>query len=172
MSTIQKVKPANATWVAKAKVSADDPTIDFPLEGSTGHAFAEVDLSWYEEGRLKITIPRATPGVIRQAYLTGKERDLIIEVAPRPERSTKMPESVTEAAEGWLTRFIYRYEEIDGGPSDRVHAVLEKAREFLEAGPTEDDPFTISEQIVAALPGESDAATLGDRWRKELERLK
>lgn len=76
-------KPANATWVAKEKVSADDQGIDFPLESGGAHPFAEVELAWYDHGRLKITIPRGTPGVIRQAYLTGNERDLIIEVAPR-----------------------------------------------------------------------------------------
>jgi hypothetical protein len=166
MSTTQKVKPANATWVAKAKVSADDSSLDFPLEGGTKHEFAEVDLSWYEEGRLKITIPRATPGVIRQTYLTGNERDLIIEIAPRPEKR------VMEAAEVWLTHFIDMYGGMDTGPGDPVHAVREKAHEFLEAGPTEDDPFTISEQIAAALHGDSHAAALGDGWRKELERLK
>jgi hypothetical protein len=166
MSTIQKVKPANATWVAKAKVSANDSSLDFPLEGGTKHEFAEVDLSWYEEGRLKITIPRATPGVIRQTYLTGNERDLIIEIAPRPEKR------VMEAAEVWLTHFIDMYGGMDTGPGDPVHAVREKAREFLDAGPTEDDPFTISEQITAALHGDSHAAALGDGWRKELERLK
>jgi hypothetical protein len=78
-----KGKPANATWVAKAKVSADAQAIDFPLEHGEAHPFSEVDLTWYEHGRLKITIPRGTPGVIRQAYLTGNERDLIIELAPR-----------------------------------------------------------------------------------------
>jgi hypothetical protein len=83
MSASMKGKPANATWVAKEKVSTDDQGIDFPLESGEAHPFAEVDLAWYDEGRLKITIPRGTPGVIRQAYLTGNERDLIIEVAPR-----------------------------------------------------------------------------------------
>jgi len=166
MSTTQKVKPANATWVAKAKVSANDSSLDFPLEGGTKHEFAEVDLSWYEEGRLKITIPRATPGVIRQTYLTGNERDLIIEIAPRPEKR------VMEAAEVWLTHFIDMYGGMDTGPGDPVHAVREKAREFIDAGPREDDPFTISEQITAALHGDSHAAALGDGWRKELERLK
>jgi hypothetical protein len=79
---------------------------------------------------------------------------------------------VTEAAQDWLTRFIDMYAGIDTGPSDPVHAVREKAREFLDAGPTEDDPFTISEEIAAALPGDSHAAALEDGWRKELERLK
>jgi hypothetical protein len=166
MSTTQKVKPANATWVAKAKVSADDSAIDFPLEGGTKHEFAEVDLSWYEEGRLKITIPRGTPGAIRQSYLSGNERDLIIEIAKRPDKR------VIEAAEVWLTQFSNTYAGMDAGPGDPVHAVREKAREFLDAGPTEDDPFTISEQIAAALPGDSRAAALGDGWCKELERLK
>jgi hypothetical protein len=83
MSVSKKIKPANATWVAKAKVSAHDPSLDFHLEGGTDHPFTEVDLSWYDEGRLKISIAHGTPGVIRQAYLTGADRDLVIEVAPR-----------------------------------------------------------------------------------------
>jgi hypothetical protein len=83
MSASTKSKPVNATWVAKAKVTADDQAIDFPIEHGESHPFGEVDLAWYDRGRLKITIPRATPGVIRQAYLTGNERDLIIEIAPR-----------------------------------------------------------------------------------------
>jgi hypothetical protein len=83
MSTTQKVKPANATWLAKAKVAANDESIDFPLEQRVSHEFGDVDLAWYPDGRLKITIDRGTPGVIRQAYLTGDARDLVIEVAPR-----------------------------------------------------------------------------------------
>jgi hypothetical protein len=83
-----------------------------------------------------------------------------------------MPDPATEAAEAWLTRFIDMYAGMDAGPADPVHAVREKAREFLDAGPTTDDPFTICDQIVAALPGESHAAALGDGWRKELQRLK
>ena len=98
MSAIRRMKPVNATWLAKAKVSADH-SIDFLLEGGTGHEFAEVDLSWYDEGRLKITIPRGTPGVIRQAYLTGNERDLIIEVAPRGSDQPRSIQKRMEAAE-------------------------------------------------------------------------
>lgn len=83
MSDTQKVKPSNATWLAKAKLSADSPEIDFPLEQGVSHPLAEVDLTWYDKGRLKISIAHGTPGVIRQAYLTGADRDLVIEVAPR-----------------------------------------------------------------------------------------
>jgi hypothetical protein len=83
MSVTPKVKPANAKWLAKSKVTASDASIDFPLESGTTHEFDGVDLAWYSGGRLKITVERGTPGVIRQAYLTGDARDLIIEVAPR-----------------------------------------------------------------------------------------
>ena len=80
MSDMPK-KPSNATWLAKNKVTVDGD-IDYPLtEGE--HPFREVDLSWYDQGRLKLTNSRSTPGVIRQAYLTGDNRDLIIEIAPR-----------------------------------------------------------------------------------------
>lgn len=79
-----------------------------------------------------------------------------------------MQDPATEAARSWLTRFIDMYAGMDAGPGDPVHAVREKARELLDAGPTEDDPFTILEQIAAALPGDSHAASLGAGWRKEL----
>jgi hypothetical protein len=81
-------------------------------------------------------------------------------VRPRHRSSTK-----------WLNRFIDMYAGMDTGPGDPVHAVREKARELAD-GPTKDDPFTVSEQIAAALPGDSHAAALGDGWRKELQRLK
>jgi hypothetical protein len=64
------------------------------------------------------------------------------------------------------------YEGMDAGPGDPVHDVREKARELLNAGPTKDDPLTIADQIAAALPGDSRAAALGEKWREELQRLK
>jgi hypothetical protein len=83
-----------------------------------------------------------------------------------------MSDPATEAARNWLNRFIDMYAGMDTGPGDPVHAVREKARELLADGPTRDDPFTVSEQIAAALPGDSHAAALGEGWRKELQRLK
>jgi hypothetical protein len=83
-----------------------------------------------------------------------------------------MPDPASEAARNWLIRFIDMYAGIDSGPGDPVHAVRENARAFLDSGPTEHDPFTIAEQIGAALPGDSHAAALGGGWRDELEGLK
>lgn len=83
-----------------------------------------------------------------------------------------MPDPASEAARSWLVRFIDMYQGMDTGPGDPVHAVREKARELLDTGPTEDDPFTISEQIAVALPGDSHAAALGNGWREELDRLR
>jgi hypothetical protein len=68
--------------------------------------------------------------------------------------------NANEAARDWLERFIDMYAGIDAGPGDPVHAVREKARELLEAGPTESDPLTISREIAQALPGDSHAAAL------------
>jgi hypothetical protein len=78
-----KKKPANAEYLAKATVKADDPTIAYPLGDGTSHLFGEVWLSWHVDGRLKIRVRDGQPGVIRQAYLSGQGKDLIIEVAPR-----------------------------------------------------------------------------------------
>jgi hypothetical protein len=83
-----------------------------------------------------------------------------------------MSDPTSEAARNWLMRFIDMYAGIDSGPGDPVHAVRENARAFLDAGPTEDAPFTIAEQITVALPGDAHAAALADGWREELERLK
>jgi hypothetical protein len=83
-----------------------------------------------------------------------------------------MTDSVTEPARQWLTRFMDLYAGMDtGGNSDPVHAVREKARQLRDTGPTRDDPFTIGEQITAALPGDSHAAMFADGWRDELERI-
>lgn len=79
---------------------------------------------------------------------------------------------VSEAARAWLERIDGMYEGIDAGPTDPVHAVRERARQMIKAGPTEDDPFTIAREIAAALPGDAHAAALADTWRTELDRTK
>jgi hypothetical protein len=84
MPTTQKSRPANAKYLAKARVNANDPTLVFPMEPGTTHPFEEVELFWGSEGRLKVKIESGKPGVIRQAYLTGGAgSDLVIEVEPR-----------------------------------------------------------------------------------------
>jgi hypothetical protein len=132
MSTTQKVKPANATWVAKAKVSADDPTLDFPLEGGADHPFAEVDLSWYGEGRLKISIAHGTPGVIRQAYLTGADRELVIEVAPRSDRAEAAEDEAPKAAQtgkAFSDEDLREADEYERGVRSRQREVLLQEQE-------------------------------------------
>ena len=76
-----------------------------------------------------------------------------------------------EAARRWLTNFINLYAGIDTGEADPVHHVRQQARGFLEAGPTERDPFVISEQIALALPNDRRAAALAAGWREELRGL-
>jgi hypothetical protein len=76
-------KPAHAEYLAKATVNAGDPTVTYPLEDGGHHPFEEVWLSWHIDGRLKIKVRNGQPGVIRQAYLAGQGKDLVVEVAPR-----------------------------------------------------------------------------------------
>jgi len=67
-----RAKPSNATWLDAANVEAE---CDHPL--------GKVEIAWYGEGRVKVSFPKGTPAVIRQAYLEGKDKELILEVAPR-----------------------------------------------------------------------------------------
>lgn len=76
-----------------------------------------------------------------------------------------------DAAREWLIQFIAAYQGIDAGPGDPLHAVREKASALLDAGARRDDPFTISQEIAAVLPGDVHAAALGERWREELARF-
>jgi hypothetical protein len=78
-----KNKPAHAQYLAKAIMSASNPTNTYPLDSDSSHPFEDVWLSWHTDGRLKIRVRDGQPGVIRQAYLSGQGKDLIIEVAPR-----------------------------------------------------------------------------------------
>jgi len=61
MSTKLKAKPANATWLAKVKVEASDPDLDYPLSAGTSHPFCDVDVSWYDEGTSKDHDPSRQP---------------------------------------------------------------------------------------------------------------
>ena len=44
------------------------------------HELSVVEVAWYDEDRIKLTLPRGAPAVIRQAYLTGPGADVIIEL--------------------------------------------------------------------------------------------
>ena len=73
MKAKTRKKPSNATWLDAADVESEAP-----------HPLKKVEVAWYGEGRVKVSFPKGTPAVIRQAYLEGRDNDLILEVAPRP----------------------------------------------------------------------------------------
>ena len=89
LSIRQGERPANAGWKAKAKVWPDGEVEIWPAPETDEAGWAietphqDVEIAWYDDERIKITLPTYTPGVIRQAYLTGDGRDLILEVARR-----------------------------------------------------------------------------------------
>jgi hypothetical protein len=72
MKAETRPKPSNATWLDAGKV-----------EGECDHPLRKVEVTWYGEGRVKVSFPKGAPAVIRQAYLEGTNNDLILEVAPR-----------------------------------------------------------------------------------------
>lgn len=76
-------RPSNAGWAAKVTItSSGDGTYTAPEGSHTEHPFETVELAWYDNGRIKVTLREGAPAVLRQAYLAGK-RDVIIEIAPR-----------------------------------------------------------------------------------------
>jgi hypothetical protein len=77
----------------------------------------------------------------------------------------------TQAARQWLAVLVDMYAGMDAGPTDPVHAVREKARALIDGTPSRQDPFTIAQQMAAALPGDHRATTLADNWRATLERI-
>lgn len=58
MKAETRPKPSNATWLDAANV-----------EGECDHPLRRVEVAWYGEGRVKVSFPKGTPAVIRQAYL-------------------------------------------------------------------------------------------------------
>ena len=88
LSITQGERPANAGWKAKAKLWPDGEVETWPVADTEGELGFEtpsqdVEIAWYGDDRIKLTLPSYTPAVIRQAYLTGDGRDLIIEIARR-----------------------------------------------------------------------------------------
>ena len=70
-------KPSNAGWVSKVGIDPDAGTVK--MHQGAG---VPVEVAWYPDGRIKVTVIEGTPMVIRQAYLTGKSgQDAIIELA-------------------------------------------------------------------------------------------
>ena len=89
MDPIQEVKkPSNAGWVSKVIVSPDIKVAAAPpgdVEGLDAalHQFGEVEVAWYDQNRVKITLKGGAPAVIRQAYLSGANRNVILDIVAR-----------------------------------------------------------------------------------------
>jgi hypothetical protein len=76
-----KPKPSNATYIASVDL---DPDGQFVLtqdeQPGQDHAFAQVNVAWYGDDRIKITIKGAGPAAIRQAFLPGAGKDVILDL--------------------------------------------------------------------------------------------
>jgi hypothetical protein len=59
---------------------------------------------------------------------------------------------------------------LDESGDVEVRKVRAKAQEFLDRGPTDDDPPVILDMIAKALPGDEHAAKLGQSWEAERRR--
>jgi hypothetical protein len=75
-------KPSNAKWIGKAVVDGTAATAEFaqPDPAMSQHPLPDVEIAWYGDARVKVTFKDGCPAVIRQAYLTGQGRDLIVEL--------------------------------------------------------------------------------------------
>jgi hypothetical protein len=74
-------KPSNAGWIARVVINPDAEVRAAPaVEPSTSHRFGEVDIAWYGDDRIKITLKDGGPALIRQAYLSGSGRNVILDV--------------------------------------------------------------------------------------------
>lgn len=87
MRPIQEIrKPSNAGWIARVGINPDAEVRAAPaIEPPTSHRFGEVDVSWYGDDRVKITLKDGGPALIRQAYLSGSGRDVILDIVAAPD---------------------------------------------------------------------------------------
>jgi hypothetical protein len=87
-------KPANAAYLAQATLQADGWGKMTPGQYGWG---GTVKITWYED-RVKITLPGSTPAAITQAYLTGHDNDVIVELSKAgPTRNEKRLEEISES---------------------------------------------------------------------------
>ena len=73
-------KPSQATWIAKVIVTPDGKVEAAPAQGEATHQLSHVEVAWYGDDRIKVTVKDGGPAVIRQAYLTGEGRDVIVDL--------------------------------------------------------------------------------------------
>ena len=82
MLSIREIKkPSNAGWRAKVIVDPNGNVQAAPRSGDNeAHAFESVEIAWYGDDRIKITLKDGAPAVIRQAYLTGSGQNVILDL--------------------------------------------------------------------------------------------
>jgi hypothetical protein len=78
-------KPSNAGWIAKIDANPDGEFGIAQAESpGQDHAFRDVNVAWYGDDRIKITLRGGGPAVIRQAYLSGNGQDVILDLIALP----------------------------------------------------------------------------------------
>lgn len=84
-SITDKNKPSNATYIAQVDVTPDG---EFALTqadpSGQPHVFERVNVAWYSDNRIKVTLRGGGPAVIRQAYLSGAGEDVILDLIALP----------------------------------------------------------------------------------------
>jgi hypothetical protein len=85
-SIIEVGKPSNAGYIAKIDVNPDgEISLNPPETPSPEHQFRDVNIAWYGEDRVKVTLKGGAPALIRQAYLSGAGQDVILDLVAAPE---------------------------------------------------------------------------------------
>jgi len=82
MPAINSVKkPSNAGYIAKVDVNPDADFTFTPTEAPNAvHQFRDVNIAWYDDDRVKITLRGGGPAALRQAYLSGSGQDVILDL--------------------------------------------------------------------------------------------
>jgi hypothetical protein len=79
-----KPKPSNATYLVQVDLDPEGQFVMTPAEPGQEHAFGQVNIAWYGDDRIKITLKGAGPAVIRQAFLPGAGKDVIVDLIALP----------------------------------------------------------------------------------------
>ncbi|HEX4437053.1 MAG TPA: hypothetical protein VH061_09690 [Solirubrobacteraceae bacterium] len=80
-----KPKPSNATYIAQVDLDPEGQFVLTPTESAgQHHAFGQVNIAWYGEDRIKITLKGGGPAAIRQAFLPGAGKDVILDLIALP----------------------------------------------------------------------------------------
>ncbi len=76
-------KPANAGYRAKATLFPDGvvEVVPDPTFNQMNHDLEMVQINWYDD-KVRIKFLGGAPALISQAYLTGKGKDVILEIKP------------------------------------------------------------------------------------------